>query len=276
MDITPVLETLQNSLIELAPDAIAAVAILVIGWFVVRLVRALVRRSLARAAVDQTLIRFVANMVYIAGMALVVISAVGRIGVSTASFAAVLAAAGLAIGLAFQGTLSNFAAGILIIVFRPFKVGDYIEAGGISGTVEEVQLFTTALDTPDNRRVIVGNADVSGSAITNFSFHPTRRVDLVFGFGYGDDIDRAKQVVEELLAADDRILDDPAPTVAVLALADSSVNLAVRPWVARADYWSVFFDITEAVKKAFDREGIEIPFPQRDVHLRTAGVPAER
>ena len=275
MDPQKILETLQERLIALLPDLLAAVAILVIGWIVTRIVTSLVRRALGRAQVDPTLVSFVANLVYFAGMALVVISVLGRIGVNTASFAAVIAAAGLAIGLAFQGTLANFAAGVLLIVFRPFKVGDYIEAGGVSGTVDEIQLFTTVLNTPDNRRVIVGNADVGASPITNYSFHATRRVDLVMGFGYSDDIDHAKRIVEGLLQADDRVLDDPAPQVVVAELADSSVNLYVRPWVRSADYWAVYFDLTEAMKKGFDEAGIEIPFPQRTVHTVGAEAAAD-
>ncbi|MDJ0788024.1 MAG: mechanosensitive ion channel [Myxococcota bacterium] len=275
MDPQKFLETLQERLIALTPDVIAALAILVVGWIATRIITGLVRRALGRAQVDPTLVSFVANLVYFAGMALVVISVLGRIGVNTASFAAVIAAAGLAIGLAFQGTLSNFSAGVLLIVFRPFKVGDYIEAGGVSGTVDEIQLFTTVLNTPDNRRVIVGNSDVAASPITNYSFHATRRVDLVMGFGYSDDIDHAKRIVEGLLQADDRVLDDPAPQVVVAELADSSVNLYVRPWVRSADYWAVYFDLTEAMKKAFDEAGIEIPFPQRTVHTVASGAAAD-
>lgn len=269
MELESLVEGFQQALVAWGPSLVAAVAILVLGWFASRMLAAAARRALKRANVDETLVRFVGSLIYVTAMLLVTIAALGRLGVNTTSFAAVLAAAGLAVGLAFQGTLSNFAAGVLLIVFRPFKVGDYVEAGGVSGTVEEVQIFTTVLKTPDNRRVIVGNADVMGGSITNFSANPTRRVDLVFGIGYADDLRRAKQVLERILAEDERVLKDPAPVVAVLELGESSVNFAVRPWVESADYWSVYFDVTERVKQTFDAEGISIPFPQRDVHLHS-------
>jgi small conductance mechanosensitive channel len=207
-------------------------------------------------------------------LTMVIIAALGRLGVNTSSFVAVIAAAGLAIGFALQGSLANFAAGVMLIFFRPFKVGDYVEAGGVSGTVEEVQIFMTALKTPDNKAVVVPNSSITGGNIVNYSAKPIRRVDLVMGIGYGDDIKRAKQVLEQVVSEDDRVLDDPAPTIAVLELADSSVNFAVRPWVRTPDYWSVYFDLTERIKLEFDARGISIPFPQRDVHLHevAAGV----
>jgi small conductance mechanosensitive channel len=247
---------------------VGAFAILLIGWFGARFVRSLVRRSLTRASVDQTLVRFISSMAYVVGMALVVIAALGRLGVNTTSFAAVIAAAGLAIGLAFQGTLSNFAAGVLLIVFRPFKVGDYVEAGGVSGSVDAVQIFTTVLNTPDNRRVVVGNAAVMGGPITNYSANDTRRLDMVFGIAYDDDIRKASRLLKGILADHESVLAEPESTVAVLELADSSVNFAVRPWVKTADYGTVRSDLTERIKVAFDAEGISIPFPQQDVHLQ--------
>ena len=190
-----------------------------------------------------------------------------QLGIQTTSFVALLGAAGLAIGLALQGSLSNFAAGFLMILFRPFKVGDYIEAAGTAGTVEEIQIFTTALRTPDNKLVIVPNAKLTADNIVNWSAKGTRRVDMVFGIGYGDDIDRARSVIREIIEADPRVLKDPAPLVALWQLGESSVDFVARPWVKSADYWSVWFDTTEKVKKAFDAEGISIPFPQRDVHV---------
>jgi small conductance mechanosensitive channel len=189
------------------------------------------------------------------------------------SLIALLGAAGLAVGLALQGSLSNFAAGVLIVLFRPYKVGDWIEGGGVSGAVEEVQILTTVLKTGDNKRVIIPNSQIMGTTITNYSANETRRVDLVVGVSYGDDLDKVRTELEGLVAADERVLKDPAVTIAVSELADSSVNFVLRPWVKTADYWGVYFDLTEAIKKRFDEVGISIPFPQRDVHIHS--VPAE-
>jgi len=265
------MEAMWTRLMETAvgwgPNLIGALVILVLGWWGARLLRGLLGRSMARAGVDQTLVRFVGSLFYTAVMVLVVIAALGRLGVNTTSFAAIVAAAGLAVGLAFQDSLSNFAAGVLLIVFRPFKAGDYVEAGGVAGSIEQVEVFTTVLKTPDNRRVIVPNSQITGGSITNFSANDTRRVDLVFGIAYDDDMRMAKQVLERVLAGDNRILKEPAPAVAVAELADSSVNLVCRPWVRSADYWGVRCDLTESVKRAFDAEGLSFPFPQSDVHL---------
>jgi len=272
MNLEAGIETLREAVVAWGPDVVAAIAIFVVGWFASKAFTGLTRRSLTRANADPILVRFVASVIYMALMALVVIAVLGRLGVNTTSFAAVVAAAGLAIGLAFQGSLSNFAAGALLIFFRPFKVGDYVEAGGVSGVVREVQVFTTILDTPDNKRVVVGNAAVMGGTITNYSANDQRRVDLVFGVGYGDDLRRAREIIERVLSKEKRILADPAPTVAISELADSSVNFVVRPWVATADYWGVYFALTENIKLAFDEAGISIPFPQRDVHLHTVSA----
>ncbi len=264
------LETVREAAVAWAPDLVAAAVILVLGWLGAKVARALLRRAMRRAGVEPTLVRFAGSLAYMALMAMVVIAVLGRLGVNTTSFAAVIAAAGLAVGLAFQDSLSNFASGVLLIVFRPFEVGDYVETADVSGTIEEVQVFTTVLKTPDNKKVIVGNAAVTSASITNYSAYPTRRVDMVFGIGYADDIPRARQVVEEVLAADDRVLEDPPPEVVVAELADSSVNFVVRPWVATSDYWDVRGDVHERIKLAFDAQGISIPFPQTDVHLHTA------
>ncbi len=263
---------LTERVVEWGPNLVAAIATLVLGWFGAKIVRSLAGRAMRRADVDEILVRFIGNMVYSGVMVLVVIAVLGRLGVNTTSFAAVIAAAGLAIALAFQGSLSNFSSGVLLMVFRPFRVGDFIEAGGVSGVVEEVQVFTTALRTPDNRAVVVPNAQVTGGSITNYSAKDVRRVDLVFGIGYGDDMRQAKTVIERVLAAEERVLRDPAPTVAVSELADSSVNLVCRPWVRTEDYWPVYFDLTETMKTAFDAEGLSIPFPQTDVHLHQVGA----
>jgi small conductance mechanosensitive channel len=251
---------------------IAAIAVFVIGRWVARAVTRAVQRALAKAETDPTLVGFIKNVTYGGLMALVVIAAAGQLGVQTTSFIAVLGAAGLAVGLALQGSLANFAAGVLMIIFRPFKAGDFVEAGGVAGVVEEIELFTTKLRTPDNKTVIIPNGQVTAGSITNYSARDTRRVDMVFGIGYGDDIDKAKRIIREVLDADARVLKDPEPTVGLVELGDSSVNFAVRPWVSSADYWNVYFDIHEAMKKRFDAEGISIPFPQRDVHIHQASA----
>lgn len=204
----------------------------------------------------------------------VVIAALGQLGIQTASFVAIVGAAGLAIGLALQGSLANFAAGVLILIFRPFEVGDFVEVAGVSGAVQNIQIFTTELHTPDNKKVIVPNGGVISGNITNYSANNTRRVDLVFGIGYSEDIDVAKTLLQTVLAAEPKVLQDPAPTIGVVELADSSVNLVCRPWVNTADYWDVYFNVTEAVKKALDAGGISIPFPQRDLHLHHVNAPA--
>ena len=252
------------------PTVIGAVLTLIIGWIVARILKAVVRRILQRAKVEPTLTGFVVNFTYALLLTLVIISAIQRLGVSTASFVAVIAAAGLAVGFALQGSLANFAAGVMVILFHPFKVGDYVDAGGVAGVVEEVQIFATVLRTPDNKRVIAPNSAITGSTITNYSANDTRRVDLVFGIGYGDDIAKAKTIINQILSKEERILKDPEPTIAVGELADSSVNIVVRPWVKTPDYWPVLFDLTEAIKLEFDVQGITIPFPQRDVHMYQA------
>jgi len=246
---------------------IAAIVIFIVGRWAAKLVRNITKKMLIRSGVDPTLVTFVENFTYIALMTFVILAALGQLGVQTTSFIAVLAAAGLAVGLALQGSLANFAAGVLMLIFHPFKVGDFIEGAGVAGVVEKIQIFTTQLKTPDNKIVIVPNGKLTGDNITNYSAKEIRRVDLVVGVGYTDNIDKVKQVIADILAKDDRVLKDPAPTIAVLELGDSSVNFAVRPWVKTPDYWGVYFDVTEAIKKRFDVEGISIPFPQRDVHI---------
>jgi small conductance mechanosensitive channel len=246
---------------------IAAIVVFFVGKWLARKISNLLKRGLQKAETDPTLIGFVGNIAYFGLLTMVVIAAVGQLGVQTTSFIAVLGAAGLAIGLALQGSLANFAAGVLMIIFRPFKAGDYIEAAGTAGSVEEVQLFTTTLKTPDNKIVIIPNAQVTAGTITNYSARDTRRLDLVFGVGYGDDLDKVKRVIWEVLNEESRLLKDPEPVVAVLNLGESSVDFAVRPWVNSADYWGVYFDLQEKMKKRFDQEGISIPFPQRDLHV---------
>ncbi len=253
--------------IDLAIKAATAIAIFLIGKFVIRLVVRALGKLMEKQEVDKTLETFICNLVRTTLMVVVVIAAIGAIGVETTSFIAIFGAAGLAVGLALQGSLSNFASGVLIVLFRPYRVGDFVEAAGIAGSVEEVQILTTILKTGDNKQIIVPNSQIMDSIITNYSANDTRRVDMVVGVSYDDDLDRVRKTLQELIAAEDRILDEPAPTIAVSALADSSVNFVVRPWVNSPDYWGVTFDLTEAIKKRFDKEGISFPFPQQDVHL---------
>ncbi len=248
---------------------IAALVILIVGRIVAMLARKLSRSVLARSKVDETIVSFVSNVVYFGVLAFVVIAILAKLGFQTASMVAVIGAAGLAIGLAMQGSLANFAAGVLIILFKPFKVGDFIEGGGATGIIEDISIFTTEMRSPDNKLIIVPNAGMTSNNIVNYSAKPTRRVDMVFGVGYGEKLPKVKAIIEEILAADERILADPAPVVAVLSLGDSSVDFAVRPWVKTADYWDVYFDLNMKIKMRFDQEGIAIPFPQRDVHLFT-------
>ena len=217
--------------------------------------------------IDQTLVKFTGNLTYIALLIFVILAAIGQLGIQTTSFIAVMGAAGLAIGLALQGSLANFAAGFLMIMFRPFKVGDVIEGAGVVGKVEEIQIFTTKIVTPDNKTVIIPNAKLTEDNIVNWTVKGTRRVDMVFGIGYGDDIDEAREIIKDVFAQDNRILKEPTVQIAVSELADSSVNFVVRPWVKSDDYWNVYFDTTEKVKKSFDAKGVSIPFPQRDVHI---------
>ncbi len=246
---------------------IAAIAIFIVGRWIAKMLTTFTEKLMNKRQVDPTIVSFAANLVYIALLVFVVLAALGQLGIQTTSFIAVIGAAGLAIGLALQGSLSNFAAGFLMIIFRPFKVGDFIEGAGVAGTVEAIQIFTTQLLTPDNKTIIIPNASLTAGNITNYSAKGTRRVDLVFGIGYGDDVDHAKKVISDVLEKEERILKDPVPTIMLIELADSSVNFAVRPWVLAADYWGVFTALTENIKKSFDAEGISIPFPQRDVHV---------
>ena len=217
--------------------------------------------------IDVTVVNFTCNIVYVILLIFVILGAISKVGIQTASLVAVLGAAGLAVGLALQGSLANFAAGILLIIFRPIKVDDFVEVAGVDGVVEKVDIFTTQLKTPDNKIIIIPNAQVTANNITNYTAKGTRRVDLVIGVSYSDNIDKVRGLIEDELKKDDRILTDPAPSIVVLALADSSVNFAVRPWTKTDDYWGVYFGLTENLKKRFDAEGVSIPFPQRDVHI---------
>jgi len=247
-------------------NVVLAVAILIAGWIIAGIGRAIVRKIMRRAEADEGLIKFVGSLVYYMILAFVLIAALAKFGIETASFVAILGAAGFAVGFALQGSLANFASGVLLLVFRPFRTGDYISAGGVAGTVKEIGIFATTLATPDNVKIIVPNGKVYGDTIENYSAYDQRRVDWLIGIGYGSSIEKAKEILERILTADARVLKDPASMIAVSELADSSVNLVMRAWVEKADYWNVKFDITRKVKEEFDAAGIDIPFPQQVVH----------
>lgn len=257
----------EDIVTQLGIKIIAAIAILIIGKWIANLMKKVTEKLLTKSKIESTLTTFLSNLVYFVLLTFVVIAALGQLGIQTTSIIAVLGAAGLAVGLALQGSLSNFASGTLLIIFRPFKVGDFVEFAGETGTVEKIQIFTTQLKTLDNKTVIVPNSMITGDKIINYTDKDYRRVDMVFGIGYGDDILKAKSVIHKVLNEEEKIMKDPEPFVGVLEHADSSINLAVRPWVKPEDYWDVYFNITENVKLAFDREEITIPFPQRDIHL---------
>ena len=264
---TPILEKVQTMGVEYGTKILGALIILIVGFWVAKMIKKGIAGLMEKRGVDATLISFVASLLHMAMKIFVIVAALEKLNIKTTSFIAILGAAGLAIGLALQGSLANFAAGILMIIFKPFRVGDFIEAGGAMGSVAEIGIFTTVLKSPDNKKIIIPNAGVTGGNITNFNVNGTRRIEIVAGISYDDDIDKAKAILNDIVASDDRILKDPAPQVAMSEMADSSVNFVVRPWVKPEDYWGVFFDTTETIKKKFDEADISIPFPQRDVHL---------
>ncbi len=261
-----IIQTLWTLLITYAPKVVLALLTLVIGLWIINKVVS-VTQSKMGGSVDPTLHKFIGSLVSVGLKGLLLISVASMIGIATTSFIAVLGAAGLAIGLALQGSLSNFAGGVLILIFKPFKVGDLIEGGGHLGSVKEIQIFNTILTTPDNRRIIIPNGVLSNNSLINVNIEPTRRVDFVFGIGYGDDLKKAKEILSKIAADNSRVLKDPAPTIVLSELADSSVNFTVRLWVNTADYWDVYFETHESVKVAFDAAGVSIPFPQQDVHM---------
>jgi small conductance mechanosensitive channel len=266
-DSAAMIETLQTLGIEYGMKILGALAVLIIGGWIAKQLKKVIVKLMEKSKVDPTLISFVASMAYVAMQVFVVVAALEKLNVKTTSFVAILGAAGLAVGLALQGSLANFAAGVLMIIFKPFKVGDLVEAGGVLGTVREISIFTTVVDTLDNRKTIVPNAKLTSDNITNYSANDTRRVDLTAGISYADDIDKARAAIQKVLSEVPGILENPAPDIFVSEMADSSVNFAVRPWCRPVDYWGVYFGVTEGIKKCFDAENICIPFPQRDVHL---------
>jgi small conductance mechanosensitive channel len=246
---------------------LAALAILVIGNWLAKKIAAIFVKMMDRNDVDVTLTKFLKNIIYYALLTAVVIAAAGQLGINTTSFLTVVGAAGLAIGLALKDSLANFSAGVMLILFRPFKVGDVVNVAGETGTVEEITIFNTVMNTADNQKKIIPNGIVASGTITNITANDTRRIDMVFGIGYEDNIKAAEQVFTEIITAESRVLSDPKPTIAVAELADSSVNFVVRPWVKTDDYWDVKFELTEKIKLALDEAGISIPFPQQDVHM---------
>lgn len=248
------------------PKIITALIVLIIGLWIVKMIVGGFRRASGRSNMDESLQKFLGSLISMGLKVVLIISVISMLGIETTSFVAVLGAAGLAVGFALQGSLSNFAGGVLILIFKPFKVGDFIEGAGHMGSVDSIEVLATTLKTPDNKVIIIPNGALSGSSITNFSKEKTRRVDFTFGIGYDDDMKKAKEVIQNIITQDNRILVDPAPFVMVGNLGDSSVDITTRVWVNSEDYWAVFFELTEAVKTRFDEEKISFPFPQMDVH----------
>ena len=263
-----IIEDAPVLVMEYGTQLAIALAIFIIGKWLANLVSGAVVKSMTKSQVDKTICNFVGSIVSTVLYAIVIIAALGQLGIQTASFVAIIGAAGLAVGFALQGSLSNFASGVLLILFRPIRSGDFVEAGGEMGVIDEVGIFSTVMKTGDNKVIIIPNSNVMGGNITNYSMEPTRRIDLVVGIGYDADIRKAKQVLADIIAKEDRVLNEPEVTIAVAELADSSVNFVVRPWVNSGDYWPTRFDLLESIKLRFDEEGISIPFPQMDVHLQ--------
>jgi small conductance mechanosensitive channel len=266
-DLQAILASLSDLLAQWGLKLLGALAVFIIGRMVASWARRAIRRLLERSTIDATLVPFVTGITYYLLLAFVIIAALGMVGVQTASVIAVLGAAGLAVGLALQGTLGNFASGVMLLLFRPFRVGDFIEAAGVAGSVQAISIFTTTLNTPDNVGIVIPNSAVWGETIKNYAANDTRRIDLVAGIAYDDDIGLAIRTLQNILDADERVLGDPAPTIAVSELGDSSVNIVVRPWCKREDYWSLRFDLTRTMKEQLEAVGCSIPFPQRDVHV---------
>jgi len=254
-------------MVEYGTKLLIALVVLILGLWIAKIITNAVRKSMMKSKMDDSLVPFLSSLIGTTLKILVVISALGMLGVEMTSFIALLGAAGLAIGMALSGTLQNFAGGVMILVFKPYKIGDFIDAQGYMGVVKEIQIFNTILNTPDNKIVIIPNGGLSTSSLTNYSKMDTRRVDWTFGIAYGDNVDNAEKALTKLITADSRILKDPEPFIAVSALADSSVNIVVRVWVKSEDYWGVFFDMNKSVYTSFGGEGLNFPFPQMDVHL---------
>jgi len=267
MNAEQILAKLTEIAVEYGPKLLGAIAVLVIGGWVIRMLMRGTGKMFDRSKIDESLKPFLTSLLRTLLRALLIISVLGMVGVEMTSFIAILAAAGLAIGMALSGTLQNFAGGVMILLFKPFKVGDYIEAQGHAGSVKEIQIFNTILKTPDAKIIIIPNGGLANGSMINYSAEEKRRVDWTFGIGYGDKIETARKVLRDLMDADERVLKDPEVFIAVSELGDNSVNFAVRAWVKASDYWPLFFDMNERVYNAFNKEGLNIPFPQMDVHL---------
>ncbi len=258
-------------LLPLLLNVAIAIGILIVGWAITKLIVKGMKRYLTKARTDELLVRFATTVANVVLLLIVVIAALSSLGINTTSLVALIGAAGLAVGLALQDSLKNFASGVMLMLQRPFTIGDLVEAAGATGLVEEVSLFTSILHTPDNRKVIVPNGEIYSGVITNYSAYATRRVDMVFGIAYEDDIRKARHIIQEVLETDERVLKQPDPIIAVGELGDSSVNFYVQPWVKTKDYLGVKYDVTEKIKAEFDANGISIPYPQMDVHLDGRG-----
>jgi len=274
IDLTTLGDTLVTMISTWGLRLVGAFAAFLIGRMIAGWIRRLVREGLSRTSIEETLVPFLANLVYYAALAFVIIAVLGIVGIETASLAVVLGAMGFAVGLALQGTLGNFASGVMLMVFRPIRIGDFVEIAGEAGTVQYIGVFSTRLNTPDNIQIVLPNSSVYGQVIRNFSANDIRRVDLVIGIRYDDDIGVAMDAVRKVLRSEERVLDDPEPVIAVHELADSSVNLVVRPWCNREDYWITRWDLIRAIKEAVEQAGCTIPFPQRDVHVYGSGSQA--
>ncbi len=261
------LQTIQHLVVTYGVKIISAILLFVVGKWLAKKLTKILAVILEKQKVDITLIKFLQNIAYYMLLTAVVVAVAGQLGINTASFLTIIGAASLAIGLALKDSLSNFSAGVMLILFRPFSVGDFVTVAGESGTIEAITIFNTILKTGDNQKKIIPNSSISNATITNVTANPTRRVDLTVGIGYDDDIRKAKETLEKIVSEDERILKEPAAKIAVLELADSSVNLVVRPWVKTSEYWDVYFDLIEKIKLTFDEKGISFPYPQQDVHL---------
>ncbi len=257
----------MDLLMEFGPGVLYALITLLVGLWIIKILVRTLKKGMEKSKMDESLSKFLGSFLSILLKILLLITVATMLGIEATSFIAVLGAAGLAVGLALQGSLSNFAGGVLILVFKPFKVGDFIDAQGFLGRVDSIQVLNTVLKTPDNKTIIIPNGSLANGTITNFTTEPKRRVDMAFGIGYGDDIAKAKEVLKRLVNEDERILKDPEPVVVVSGLGESSVDFAVRAWCDAGDYWGIYFEMQEKVKMAFDQAGISIPFPQRDIHL---------
>ena len=267
IDINQILETITVWFTTYSIKIVAAILIFIIGKWLCRRITNLLTKIMEKNNIDATLVKFLGSIVYYTLFIVVMIAVAGQLGINTTSFLTIIGAAGLAIGLALKDSLSNLASGVMLIMFRPIKIGDFVDVGGVTGTVKSIDIFNTTIHSPDNQKHIVPNASITSGVITNVTANDNRRVDLVIGIGYDDDIAKAKGILEAIIKKEERVLEDPATNIAVSELGDSSVNFVVRPWVKTSDYWDVYFALTEEIKITFDKEGISIPYPQQDVHL---------